>query len=128
MRNLVLIAALLALASCGTPQEQCLKNATRELRTLDSLIAESEAALSRGYTYQEREVTRWAWVHCYGGPYRPDRPRTRCWEPYNDVVREPVAIDPAAEKRKLQGLKSRRAALEKSAQTAAAECRARYPE
>jgi len=128
MRQFALIAAILTLTGCGTPQEQCVKSVTRDLRTLDSLIAQSETALVRGYTYEERTVTRWAWVRCHDGRYRAGVPRSRCWEPYDDVVRDPVAIDPAAEARKLDGLKSRRAALVRPTETAIQDCRERYPE
>lgn len=128
MRKTVLVTFALVLAGCGTPQEQCTRSATRDLRTLDNLIAATETSLARGYAYEEREITRWAWVRCYDGPYDASRLRTRCWEPYNDVVREPVAIDPVAEARKLEGLKARRAALVKTAMDAVEDCRARYPE
>ena len=103
---------------------------THEVRALDALIAETEADIARGYSYESREVTRWAWVRCYDGPYVPGQPRryTRCWEPYTDIVRKPVAIDPAAEARKLAALKSRRAALAGAATAAVEECRRLYPE
>ena len=45
----VLPLLLLALAACATPQEACINRATRELRTLDDLIAEQRATLARGY-------------------------------------------------------------------------------
>lgn len=127
MRFAPALLLALALAACSA-QDTCVRNATREIRALDSLIAETEANIARGYAYERREVTRWAWVRCYDGPYDPTRPRTRCWEPYTDIVREPVAIDPEAEARKLAGLKSRRAALADTAMAAVAECRRLYPE
>ena len=117
----------LALAACS-PQETCLRGATRDLRALDALIAETEANIARGYAYEDREVTRWAWVRCYDGPRDLKRPPSRCWEPYSAHVRKPVAIDPEAEARKLAALKTRRATLADQAMAAAAECRRLYPE
>jgi len=126
--TIVLLSAL-ALGACSA-QDNCIRNATHEVRALDALIAETEADIARGYSYESREVTRWAWVRCYDGPYVPGQPRryTRCWEPYTDIVRKPVAIDPAAEARKLAALKSRRAALAGAATAAVEECRRLYPE
>ncbi len=121
---LVLLAAL---AACGTPQEQCIRRATQEVRTLDQLIAETEANLARGYAYEEREVVRHVWQRC--DDFIGQIPHRRmCLEPVFDTVKRPVAIDPEVETRKLEGLKSRRAALVKSAQAEIAACRAKYPE
>ncbi|MCV2867662.1 hypothetical protein OEW28_03360 [Defluviimonas sp. WL0002] len=118
-----------ALTACSA-QDSCIRTATRDIRALDALIEETGANIARGYAYEEREVTRWAWVRCYDGPYDPEYPRrlSRCWEPYTAVVRKPVAIDPAAESRKLAALQSRRAALADTAMAAVQECRRLYPE
>src|SRR5690606_21382542 len=47
--RLPLVALVLMIAACGTPQERCIDDATRELRRIDGLIADTEAALARGY-------------------------------------------------------------------------------
>lgn len=120
---LLLVAAL---AGCGTPQEQCINAATRDLRTLDRLIAEERATLARGYGYESREVVRHRWQRC--DDWIPGTPRRMCFEPVWQTVRHPVAIDPAAEQRKLDGLLARRAALGTAAAPAIAACRAKYPE
>lgn len=120
---------VLALAACGTPQERCIRSATQELRTLDALIAETEANLVRGYGYETREIVRhvWTWCDDYLGPdHRYSR--RMCFEPVFDTVERPVAIDPAAETRKRDALKSRRSALARRAGDAVAECRAKFPE
>jgi hypothetical protein len=131
MRARALLLAPLALVACGTPQEQCIRRETGELRKIERLIAKTEGNLARGYAYEYRDVTRWAWVACIApGPHTPGtRVRTQmCWEPQEDTVRDEVPIDPAAEKRKLAGLTERRAALAKAAAPAMAACKAAYPE
>lgn len=124
LRLALLLVALVT--ACGTPQEQCIRTATREVRTLDRLIAETETNLARGYTYEEYQVVRHEWTRCddwvHGTPVR------MCFEPVWDTVRRPVAIDPQAEQRKLDGLKARRNALGRQAEAAIAACWAQYPE
>ena len=129
MRLSVSLLLALTLAACSA-QDNCVRGDTRDIRALDALIAETEANIARGYAYENREVTRWAWVRCYDGPFdaRHHRTLTRCWEPYTDIVRKPVAIDPEAEARKLAALKTRRAALASTAMTAVEDCRRLYPE
>ncbi len=123
------LALITLLAACGTPQEQCIRTATRELRTLDMLIAETEASLARGYTYETREVVRHVWTRCddFVG-LGPHHHRRMCFEPVTDTVRHPVAIDPTVENRKLAALKDRRAALAARARVEVDACRARFPE
>lgn len=115
-----------ALSACGTPQEQCINAATRDIRTLDRLIAEEQATLARGYGYETREVVRHEWRRC--DDWVPGTPPRMCFEPEWVTVRRPVAIDPAAEQRKLGGLVARRKALAAQAGPAVAACKAQYPE
>lgn len=125
-------AALIALAlvaGCASPLDRCINAATRDIRVLDRLIAETEASLARGYGYQDETVVRWDWVRCddtFPGPPLPGA--RRCWEPYETTIRKPVAIDPEAEARKLAALKARRAALAEAAAPKVAACRAAHPE
>lgn len=121
--------ALLLLAACGTPQERCIRNATEEVRTLDLLIAETRAALARGYGYEQEQVVRYQYGHCgyYRGADGHLYPQ-RCFEPYTDTVSRPVAIDPEVEARKLAGLESRRAALAARGAAEVAACRQQFPE
>ena len=128
-------AALLlcmALAACATPQEACIGQATRELRTLDGLLAEVQANLDRGYALEERTRWRMDWRICEAAVAAtadtPAVPAKWCWvrEPY--TVTDRVPIDPEAERRKLAGLKAHRAREFQRAQTAVAECRVLYPE
>lgn len=131
MRLLPLIFLPALLAACATPLQQCIRPYTSELRQLDALIAEARANLARGYGYREDRVTDWDYEPCYWG--RPGGPggirsSAMCWEPYERTVRTAVAIDPAAEERKLAALTSRRTALSERAAPAIAACKAQYPE
>jgi hypothetical protein len=124
------LAALGLLVACGTPQEQCIRAATRDLRTVNALVKESEANLARGYAWEYYEVDRTVWVICdyyYADDGRRAYPRY-CLDNVSDTIRRPVAIDPAVEKRKLQNLKERQRALSRAAEPAIAACEARYPE
>ncbi len=129
----ILVAAL---AACGTPQEQCIGTATRELRTVDRLIAETKGNLARGYSYETEEITRTEWVICDyvqdpaptpGAPLPKPRPRY-CFDDVTDTVRREVAIDPGLERRKLAGLEEKRRDLNRRAAAAIEVCQAKYPQ
>lgn len=126
VRRTLVFLPLAILAACGTPQEYCIRNATREVRTLDRLIAESEANLARGYAFEDSRIVRHVWVVC-GRRHMGTAPQM-CFEPIEDTVRRPVAIDPAAEDRKRDNLRAKRAMLLQRAVSAVAACRAAYPE
>lgn len=121
----------LLITACGTPQEQCIRRATGELRKVERLIAEVEGNLARGYTYEERTRTQWDWQTCVapgsgvnGQPVRT----TMCWEPEEVTYRDEVPIDPAVEKRKMANLLDRRRALVREAAPAIGACKATHPE
>ena len=132
-RNLTLTAlACLMLAACGTPQQQCIAQNTREYRVVGNLLAEVEGNLARGYAWQERTVTRTEWDDC---PYRlRDKEGNRrigyrpCLRDVSDTERYRVPIDPAAEQRKADNLRARKAALQGRADAAVKACRAAHPE
>ncbi|SCY37739.1 hypothetical protein [Paracoccus tibetensis] len=130
---LALIAALpLALAACGTPQEQCISRNTSEYRTVSRLLAEVEGNLARGYEWRERQVLRSRFAQCQYVSRDRDGNQVigtyGCWRDYTDSERYRVPIDPAAETRKRDNLVARRAALAPGAQQAVEACRAAYPE
>ena len=136
MKALALPLLLLAtLAACGTPQDRCISRATRDLRVVDDLIAESQRSLARGYALEERVDYRPEWVEC-GPPVVRTRkngdrvfyPARRCFEQVPHTVREPVAIDLGAERRKLDQLLVKRRQLARQAEAQVAQCRATYPE
>lgn len=130
MKRLILVLPLLA--ACATPQEQCINRETRDLRTVEKLIAETSLNLSRGYAMEEYVTYEMEWQECAHQPPppkkgKPPAPRM-CWE-REPVTRErPVAIDLRAEAQKLDGLEAKRAQLLRHAQAAITACRAQYPE
>jgi hypothetical protein len=129
VKPLVLLALIVALAACGTPQEQCIRANTRDLRQVEALIAETQANLARGYAYEEHTVTDWDWAPCFDGrPVPKGQSPGMCWEPSERTVRKAVAIDPEVETRKLAGLTTRRKALLSQAAASVAACKAQYPE
>ena len=65
IRRLSLPVIVLALlAACGTPQEQCINRSTRELRTIERLLAEVDGNLARGYAWEEYQIVRTRWEVC----------------------------------------------------------------
>lgn len=111
------------LAACASEREICERRATQDLRALDALIAETQTALARGFR-EEREVRVVTETFLC-----PDRPDGGLFCDVDRLVEVPrrVAIDPAAEERKLAGLQSRRAAEEARARSGLASCAARHP-
>lgn len=122
---------LAALAACGTPQEQCINRNTRDLRTVDRLIAESEGNLQRGYAYETITVYESYWTYCSrprppeGQPAPPPR---MCLDERPVTEQRPKAIDLNEEARKLASLKEKRKDLARRAEAVIAQCKAEYPE
>jgi hypothetical protein len=112
MRSLVLVLVLLG--ACTTYPDACNRRALGELRTVDRLIAETRSNLARGYGY-ERVPTNFStgFVLCSGG-YNA----RICTGNDTRYTRRAVAVDPQAERRKLDTLIARREELS----TAAAAC------
>lgn len=130
MRSRLSIFALIALAACGTPQEQCVRRNTGDLRATDQMIREAEGNLARGYALEEFTVTRTRWVRCYGPPAEPGgKPTvTRCLEREPETVTRAKRIDLDAEAAKLAVLKSKRVTLARQAESVVRQCRELYPE
>ncbi len=98
-RNLALTAlTCLVVAACGTPQERCISQNTREYRSVSNLLAEVEANLARGYAWEEREVWTNEWTECRdavrGKDGKVDLVYRPCLRPVRDTERYRVPIDP----------------------------------
>lgn len=124
------LPALLILSACATPQEQCIGAATRDMRVVDRLIAESQATLSRGYAIEEKTIFRTQWVNCAPRPTKENpRPEPQlCLDDVPETVQQAVAVDLQAEAKTLAGLKAKRAKQAKAAALAVKSCQAQYPE
>lgn len=133
MRPVLLLAPFLILAACGTPQEQCIQRATSELRRVENLLAEVQGNIARGYAWEEYTDTITRWEVCgYEERARKDgtvvRKPQMCLEDHDVTRRRQVAIDPAAERRKRDGLIAKRAELTRVARAQIEQCRQLYPE
>ena len=130
MKRIVIMGVLLALAGCGTPQQQCINSVTRDMRVVDRLIAEAEGNLARGYAFASVVEVRPVFVDCTPKPTAetPDpRPR-QCLKNEERTVSRPVAIDLNAEAAKLASLKAKRTQQASAAAPAIAACQRQYPE
>lgn len=129
MKRLILLLPFLA--ACGTPQEQCIRQVTRDQRVVERLIAESEETLRRGYAIETYETTVTRWVPCGGGGVGPKGkplPPRMCLDDYDVTRSRPKSVDLAAEAVKLEQLKAKRAALAKASAGSVEACRRQYPE
>jgi hypothetical protein len=124
------VLILLALAACGTPQEQCIRGVTGDLSTLDRLIAETEGNIARGFGYETRVVTMPRWLDCTPRPTAADpEPKSQmCLEDVAEEVRRPVALNLTEENAKLASMRDRRAQIASAMAPAVAACQQRYPE
>jgi hypothetical protein len=122
---------LATLTACGTPQEQCISRNTRDLRTVDRLIAESEGNLARGYAFETVTVYEDYWTYCERRPPaegQPAPPPRLCLDERAVTEKRPKAIDLNEEARKLDSLKAKRTELARAAEKVIAACKAQYPE
>jgi len=126
MRRLALLL-LLPLAACATPLEKCQRAAREELNTVTLLIAETEQNIARGYAIQRETVERPNLQVCFGETVDDNVGIVFCNETITKIVETPVAIDPAAEQRKLAALKARQADLIAESEAALTRCAAIYP-
>ncbi len=116
------LIALFALVACADPRAVCLSAATEEIRTVDSLIAETEGNLRRGYALQRQPSLSTNLRLC-----TRTGPTTLCAERDAAAEERPVAIDTAAERAKLASLRERRRLLAVETDAAIAACEGRLP-
>ncbi len=132
MRRAVL-ATVLLLTACGTPQEQCIRRETADLRTLESLIAETERNIQRGFGIEEYTTWEWDTYICY----QPQPPGPTARFPR----RSPAPARNRSHGRKRAGrhrpepgtgelasMKQKRTELVRRANLAIEACRRAYPE
>jgi hypothetical protein len=121
-RLLAPLALCAALAGCADPRTRCEAEATRDLRTVEALIAETEANIARGYALARETDVRTGLEVCLAGDLVQF---CSVNEPY--VRERPVAIDRAEERRKLASLRERRAELQAPARAGLTRCAAQFP-
>ncbi len=113
-----LLALLLPLAGCSTPLEQCVSRSTKNLQAVDNLIASTQANIDRGYALNNRPQVNVGLQLCTS----PSANFHFCTGTQTGLKQTPVAIDVAAERRKLAELKARRAVLKRQSDLAVREC------
>ena len=130
MHRAIVLPLLVLLAACGTPQEQCIRTGTRDLRTLDRLIAETQGNLDRGYAYETITIYEEFWDYCPQPQVegQPPVPPRLCLNERPIQVDRPKAIDLVAEAQKLAGMQAKRSELQTAAQAIVAQCKAEHPE
>jgi hypothetical protein len=128
MRKILVLLPLLALVACATPREACINDATRELRTVDQLIAQTQGNINRGYAIAEVQDVRTIRTRCTGT--NPDGTTFTfpCQQTETVDRQQPVTIDIAAERAKLAQLRQQKTALERQSQATVQACIAAHPE
>jgi len=122
--QILLLSAFGLLAACATPQERCVANVTKNMRVLDSLIAETRGNLARGFAIRTESFVVNETQKC-GQEGGKD---VFCEVAVADERKVPVAIDLGDEQKKLDSLLQRRSAMNVQSQAAVAQCRAQFPE
>ena len=124
-----ILGALALLSSCGTPQERCIRSATRDMQIVDRLIAESQATLSRGYALETETIYRSDFQDCTPKATQSQpNPATRmCLVQVPQTITRPKAVDLQAESATLASLEAKRAGQAALAESAIAQCRATFP-
>ena len=134
MNRLLTLLPLALLAACGTPQEQCIARNTRDLRTVEKLIEESQGNLARGYALEKKTERYRTFEPCLlpsppdvnGNPQPPRQ--AMCPDTRERTYTVPKSIDLDLEARKLAQLKDKRKQLLRAAEPVIAQCKAEYPE
>lgn len=105
--RLIALPFLLLLAACASPQQSCIRAAQADLRAIDAQIAESEAALRRGYRVtQAREGSTTLNICAW-----PREPVLFCTTHTPGTGATRTAVLPAAEEARLAELRRERARL-----------------
>lgn len=127
MRRAIFLLPLLA-AACATPRESCISQAQRELRVVNSLVAETQGNIARGYAIDTRQDVRTVQSICQGRAPDGTPIRIGCQEVETFNRRVPVAIDLNAETRKLNSLLDRQVQMQRTSDQAVQQCIAIHPE
>jgi hypothetical protein len=130
MKRALFLPALLIIAACGTPQEQCISASTRDARVVSQLISETETNIARGYALETVVELNKEWVDCTPVPTekKPNPKPKMCFVDVPTEVTRPVAIDLNAERAKLTSLRQKQADQARQATAIVVQCQALYPE
>ena len=114
----LLIAAVIGLASCTTPEERCVAEASAGLSDIDAQIAEAELNLARGYRTLDPVIDTVSANFCsQSGNF------TLCLGGDRELEGRRVAIDVASERGRLEALQNQRARMVERMEREIAACR-----
>lgn len=120
----IALSGTVILTGCTTPQQRCINGATRDLRTVSNLAAETELNIARGYAIDVSYIPYTVYETCYYG----NRRAYSCPQTYNRTVSTPRGIDVAEQKRILADLNKKKSSLQQASAEWVAQCQAQYPE
>ena len=124
MKHYALLPALILIAACATPQEQCINTASNEVRTIRSGISTAQGNIGRGYAIHRSTESYQVPDICHDSNKKP----YRCFETEYRTVETPVSINVAEERRKLAALQKRLPAAMRQMKAGVANCRVQFPE
>lgn len=124
MRLIFGLALLTLLAACSE-QQMCISRATKDLRTVRSFLAETEANIARGYAVVEIQYVDYEYEPC---GVNPDDSVKYCFLPEEKTRFDRRAIDIDAEIAKRDVLIAKEALLAKQAELDILACKEAYPE
>ncbi|MGR3792787.1 hypothetical protein [Vannielia sp. SX4] len=127
MRHFLPLLLIPLVTACATPREACEARATKDLRVMNKLIAETQANVSRGYAIERESYVTTRYQICARSGDGPVE-AVWCHRPETRYRTKQVAIDPAAEQQKLRNMIVKRDQLEREARSQVAACRRAYPE
>lgn len=128
MYSLAVLAAAV-LSGCATPKQQCISDATRQLRSVESALVTAQGNVDRGYALHTQRVPYTVGRICYD-----THPRTHALIPYSCPVTQyrtqttPVAINVAEERRKVAEYRQMLPQLRQQANARVQACNAQFPE
>ncbi|MGH1466351.1 MAG: hypothetical protein ACRBBQ_13420 [Cognatishimia sp.] len=122
LRSTYLLFGLLTLTACATPQEQCQRDAFKNVKALEQAVATAQANIDRGYGLRREPDTSFQYGFC-----NENGVLTTCLQNQTAVKTRPVAIDLAEERRKLKSAQTRLAQERTRATAQAAQCAAQHP-
>lgn len=117
-------SAFLLLAACATPQERCISDATKDLRTLNARIEVAQGNIARGYALARRQYRDWDTEAC--GVVDGKTVYCRVPEIRTRTVRVPIDLD--GEQGKLSALLKKQIRVSRQTEAGISACRTAYPE
>lgn len=123
----VLILPLLLLAACASPRDTCMRDAVKDLRIVQALIADTQATIDRGYAIQTETRTVIYTNFCVGTGIGNDGRFSFCNYPQPVTTKKPVAVDLEQEKLKLRSLKTKEAELKRESLLKQQRCALEFP-